>query len=360
MKASRLVSILLLLQTRGRLTARQLADALEVSVRTVYRDVESLGAAGVPVYGEPGHDGGYQLLDGYRTRLTGLTEGEADSLFLAGLPTAAADLGLAGPAAAAALKLMAALPEAMRERAGRVAARFHLDAPAWYREEADHAPHLATVADAVWRQRALRVRYLRWAEPHEITRTVLPYGLVLKAGAWYLVARTNERMRTYRVSRLLDVEPLDEGFERAEDFDLAGYWRGHLRRFDQERYRASATLRISPGGFDGLETLLEPAAARAARRTAGEPGADGWRRVVIPIESVERALPDLLRLGPEVEVVEPPELRERIIQALDAARARYSYCSNVGSGRTPTSSTSGLVRLASVGSTLSSAVTSSE
>ncbi|WP_064745558.1 helix-turn-helix transcriptional regulator [Pseudonocardia acaciae] len=358
MKATRLVSILLLLQTRGRLTARQLADALEVSVRTVYRDVESLGAAGVPVYGEPGHDGGYRLLDGYRTRLTGLTEGEADSLFLAGLPAAAADLGLAGPAAAAQLKLMAALPEALRERAGRVAERFHLDAPAWYRAD-DETPHLATVADAVWHQRALRVRYLRWARPHEVSRTIRPYGLVLKAGTWYLVADGDKGPRTYRMSRLLDVQQENERFERAEGFDLAGYWRGYLERFDQRRYRARATLRLSPAAFDDLDGLLEPSAAKAARNTAGEPGADGWRRVTIPIESTEYALPELLRLGADAEVIDPPELRDRLVGTLDAARARY-YCSNVGSGRTPTSSTSGLIRPGSVGTTLSSVATRSE
>jgi predicted DNA-binding transcriptional regulator YafY len=180
-RASRLVSILLLLQTRDRMTAQELADELEVSVRTIYRDIESLSAAGVPLYGEAGHDGGYQLLNGYRTRLTGLTAGEAESLFLTGIPTAAADLGLGATVTAAQLKLMAALPPELRDRAGRIAERFHLDAPSWYRDS-DDTPHLNTVAAAVWNQQTVKMHYMRWAEPYEITRVVQPHGLVLKAG----------------------------------------------------------------------------------------------------------------------------------------------------------------------------------
>src|SRR5215468_4881656 len=156
MRASRLLSLLLLLQARGRMTAGQLAEELEVSVRTIYRDVDSLHSAGVPLYGEAGPEGGYQLLNGYRTRLTGLTEAEAESLFLAGLPGPAAELGLGAVVAAAQLKLMAALPAELRDRAGRISGRFHLDAPSWYRH-ADEAPHLAAVADAVWDERVIEV-----------------------------------------------------------------------------------------------------------------------------------------------------------------------------------------------------------
>ncbi|WP_158882513.1 helix-turn-helix transcriptional regulator [Amycolatopsis anabasis] len=322
MRASRLVSTLMLLQTRGRMTAQELAEALEVSVRTVYRDMESLSAAGVPLYGEPGHDGGYQLLDGYRTRLTGLTTGEAESLFLAGLPTAAADLGLGAVVTAAQLKLMAALPAELAERAGRISERFHLDAPSWYRD-GDHAPHLTTVADAVWNQRVLHMRYERWAKPHEVTRTVHPFGLVLKAGHWYLVARGEGHLRTYRVSRILAVEVLAESFERPADFDLVTHWQQYLAQFDARRRSGEATLRLSPHALAHLPNLLEPALVEAARETATEPDADGWVQVTIPIESPGHTLPELLKLGADAEILTPPELRAQLTETLKAMTRRY-------------------------------------
>ncbi|MDF5757407.1 MULTISPECIES: YafY family protein [Streptosporangiales] len=322
MRASRLVSILLLLQTRERMTAQELADALEVSARTVYRDMESLSAAGVPLYGEPGHDGGYRLLGGFRTRLTGLTADEADSLFLTGLPTAAADLGMGALVTAVQLKLMASLPAELRDRASRIAERFHLDAPAWYRD-GDRTPHLGVVADAVWNDRAVRMRYLRWAEPHEITRTVKPYGLVLKAGHWYLVAGAGEQLRTYRIARIMDLRVLDERFDRPNGFDLADYWHHYLKSFDARRHQGEATLRLSPRIFDQLPQLWDSAMSDAAHRTATPPDPDGWTRVTIPIESVEQALPEFLKLGADAEILTPAELREHIAQTLDALTRIY-------------------------------------
>ncbi|MBK6016572.1 YafY family protein, partial [Streptomyces sp. MBT53] len=222
MKSSRLLSILLLLQTRGRMTAAQLAEALEVSVRTVYRDVEALSAAGVPLYGDAGHAGGYRLLDGYRTRLTGLTTDEAEALFLAGVPGPAAELGLGPVLAAAQLKVRAALPAELREHADRISGRFHLDAPGWY-ADADDTPFLHTVADAVWHNRVLYAIYRRWREPTDVERRLEPYGLVLKAGRWYVVAGPGPR--TFRVDQILALTTpapdSDERFTRPDDFDLA-------------------------------------------------------------------------------------------------------------------------------------------
>jgi predicted DNA-binding transcriptional regulator YafY len=321
-RASRLVSILLLLQTRGRLTARELAGILQVSVRTIYRDMDALSSAGVPLYGEPGLDGGYRVLAGYRTRLTGLTAQEAQTLFLTGLPGAAADLGLGAAVAAAQLKLTAALPAELREQADLVRQRFHHDAPSWY-AGAEQAPHLTAVAEAVWNQHQVAMRYYRWAEPHEITRTVDPYGVVLKAGRWYLVGHDQQQIRTYRVSRILDLDALAERFEWPAGFDLAAYWQGYLARFDERRHREQAVLRLSPEGFARLPDLTEAAVADAARQTGTEPGEDGWRQVTIPVESAEQAVPELLKLGAEAEVLAPPRLREQIVRVLCELSALY-------------------------------------
>ena len=314
------MSVLLLLQSRGRMTAQQLADELEVSVRTIYRDVEALGASGVPVYGDPGRAGGYQLLAGYRTRLTGLTDDEAGSLFLSGLPGAAAELGLSPLLSAAQLKLMAALPAQMRARAAHSSERFHLDAPGWY-ADADATPHLAVIADAVWRDRRLDVRYVRWAQPDEVSRRLDPLGLVLKAGRWYVVARCDGHVRTYRISQVLAVTVLDESFERPPDFDLETYWRSHLADFDARRHRGTAVVRLSPAG---LGKLADPSVRRAATDSAGPPGRDGWVTATIPIESTEHAAGELLRLGAEVEVLAPPDLRAHLADAVMTLAARYA------------------------------------
>ncbi|SHH01823.1 helix-turn-helix transcriptional regulator [Streptoalloteichus hindustanus] len=315
MRASRLLSILLLLQTRGRMTAQELADELEISVRTVYRDMDSLSAAGVPVYADRGRTGGYQVLQGYRTRLTGLNTDEAESLFLAGAPGPASELGLGSVLAAAQLKLLAALPPELRSRAGRIRERFHLDAPRWFNDETP--ARLAEVAEALWNQRPLQVRYRLWDGENEVTRRVEPLGIVLKAGTWYLVARSGENLRTYRVSRLLEMSVLEGHFERPEDFDLVAYWRSWTERFETGMYRDQAVVRLSPRGMQML-FLLGSVVSKLAKESAGPPEPDGWVEVKLPIESVQHAEVDLLRLGAEVEVLAPQELRERIT---DTARA---------------------------------------
>lgn len=339
MRASRLLSVLLLLQARGRMTAQELARELEVSVRTVYRDVESLGAAGVPVYADRGPAGGYQLLGGYRTRLTGLSGDEAESLFLAGIPGAAAELGLGTVLAGAQLKLLAALPPELRSRAGRIRERFHVDAPGWY-QEADSTQYLPAVAEAVWNQCAIRVRYRRaGSQAKEVARTLEPLGVVLKAGVWYLVARALAteadaagdgrhlehagEIRTYRVGRILELATLDGRFERPEGFDLGDFWQAWSGRFEASSYRGEAVVRLSARGRERAPFLLSPVAARACVETAEAPDRDGWVRAVLPIESVEHALTELVRLGADAEVLEPPELRERFAQTARALAAMY-------------------------------------
>src|SRR6266508_1729821 len=193
MRASRLVSLLLFLQTRGQMRAQDLADELEVSVRTIYRDVEALSAAGVPIYAERGPHGGVRLVEGYRTRLTGMTEDEARALFLSGLPGPAAELGLGTVMTAARLKVLAALPTELRVRASRLVERFYLDAAAWFRLD-EPVPHLPTLAEAVWEGRRVQVTYDRGDE--SVPRLLEPLGLVLKAGTWYVAARREDEVRT--------------------------------------------------------------------------------------------------------------------------------------------------------------------
>ncbi|MFK4245573.1 helix-turn-helix transcriptional regulator [Micromonospora chokoriensis] len=321
MRASRLISLLLLLQARGSMTAGELARELEVSERTVYRDVLALSAAGVPVYADRGRDGGYRLLGGYRTRLTGLTRDEAEALFLSGLPGPAGDMGLADAVAAAELKVLAALPPALRDAPARAGQRFHLDVPGWFRETPP-PPWLTDLARAVWRDRVVELRYRRG--DREVTRRVQPYGLVLKSGAWYLVGRVDDDTRTYRVDRVTGVEVAEESFARDEGFDLAGHWREQAGSFLRTMLRAEAIVRLSPAGLRRLRHLVDaPFVYDEVVAAAGEPDGQGWVVARLPVESVEVAYHQLLGLGPEVEVLDPPALRRLFADAAGRFQALY-------------------------------------
>ncbi|MEU7647634.1 helix-turn-helix transcriptional regulator [Streptomyces huasconensis] len=323
MPASRLLSVLRLLQARGRVSARAIADELHVSVRTAYRDLARLQAAGVPVCAEPGPGGGYRLLDGYRTRLTGMSEGEARALLFTGLPGAAADLGFADEVAAVRLKLLAALPAGLREEAARSSGVFHLDAPGWYRDP-EPAPHLPLLVDALLARRAVDVRYRRWRAPQEVDRRLRPYGLVLKSGTWYLVAATEKGTAIYRVTQVLDAAPTDELFDRPTEFDLGAYWASYLADFQERRYTGTATIRLSSRGRHRLPDNAPPEVVRAVDASATPVGADGWVEATIPIESVEHACGELLRLGAEVEALAPPELRESMAAAVGRLARAYA------------------------------------
>jgi predicted DNA-binding transcriptional regulator YafY len=324
-RASRLLSILLTLTVRGRVSAAELARELEVSPRTIYRDVEALGGAGVPVYATRGRNGGFALLAGYRTRLTGMTGDEADALFLAGVPGAAADLGLGGVLAATQLKLLAALPPELRERAARIRDTFYLDAPGWLREN-DAPPFLATIAEAAWTQRRVDVRYER-ANRAVVDRVLEPLGLVLKAGTWYVVAVPAEDdgrgPRTYRVSRVHAAAVRDDSFDRPESFDLEAFWADYQRGYEKRVYSEVALVRLSPAGRE-LLFLVGPIAARRARTEMTAPDAEGWVTTRVPIESIRHGHHALLQLGEQVEVVEPVELRRLIAQTSRELAARYA------------------------------------
>ncbi len=319
MRASRLLTMLMMLQAQGRVTAQALAEACEVSIRTVYRDIDALSAAGVPVYSDRGSAGGYRLLDGYRTRLNGLSVQEAEALFLSGLAGPAAALGLDAAMAAGQLKLTAALPAELRCTAERMRSRFHLDAPGWFNSP-EEPQHLQRIARAVWEERLIEMRYRSWTA--EKQRRVGPLGLVLKSGAWYLIGAVGQDARTYRIARILELEVLDEGFERPVDFDLAAHWREGLQRVESQLHQSHAQVRLTPLGFRMLEPLVS-SYARAAMEV-GEPDAEGRRVVVLPVGSVWQACSELLRFGTEAEVLGPPELRLRMGEIAASLQQTYA------------------------------------
>lgn len=319
MRASRLVQLLLLLQTNGKMTASRLAGELEVSVRTIYRDIEALSGAGVPIYAEAGPGGGVRLVDGYRTRLTGLTAEEAEALALSGLPGAASELGLGTVLAAAQLKVDAALPPELRSRAVRMRERFHLDAPGWFaREEA--VPHLATLSRAVWDEERVEIRYEK--RDGEVRRALDPLGLVLKAGVWYLVAATEDQVRTYRVSRFSRVTPHGATFVRPPDFDLADHWRTSIAAYEESTPRMDLEVRVAPNGFERLADVVGGRAVRAAERI-GPPDEEGWQRLRLTVDWPEEVPARLVAMGDGLEVLEPVEVRDAVLATAERVVNRY-------------------------------------
>lgn len=304
------------------MTAAELGEELEVSVRTIYRDVDALAEAGVPIYAERGPHGGVRLVDGYRTRLTGLTAEEAEAVFLSGLPGPAAELGLGTVVAAARLKVMAAMPPELRARAGRIAERFHLDAPGWF-QRSDELPHLETLAGAVWQNHKVRILYRRGERGGIVDRQLDPLGLVLKGGVWYLVARAESNIRTYRVSRTLEVEVLDERFERPENFDLADHWDRSTAAYEQAAENIEVTVRMAP---ERVEVLAALAGARAMERATQSPDPDvpGQIQLKVTFDWVDDAVGAALRLGADIEVLEPEWLRRSILASATAIVDRYA------------------------------------
>lgn len=322
MRAARLIHLVLLLQTRGSMTAAELAAKLEVSERTVGRDVIALSEAGVPVYAERGRAGGYRLVEGYRTRLTGLGRDEAEALFLSGVPAALRAMGLHDAASAARLKVSAALLPELRDASDSAAQRFHLDAPGWW-QEPETPKLLPPVAEAVWGDLRLRVRYQR--DDAVAERELEPYGLVLKAGVWYLVARAEGELRVYRVDRVVGVEQPGGRFERDPGVDLAAFWARHAAEFARSILRAEVVLRLSAAGARRLPYITDRAAAHDALAAAGPPDGQGWVTVTLPVEGLDVAYDQLLTLGPEAEVVGPAGLRERFSVAAERLAAIYAY-----------------------------------
>ena len=329
MRASRLLSIQMLLQTRGRMPAHALAGLLEVSLRTLYRDVDELSAAGVPIYAERGRAGGFQLRAGWQTSLTGLTSAESQAVFLSGLAGPAAQLGLGPQVQSARLKLLAALPAEGRDESQRISARLHLDPVDWYRE-AEPVPQLAVVAAAVWGGQMLNIQYESWRSTQQ--RSVGPLGLVLKAGSWYLVALQRGQARTFRVANIHAAQTLPTPVQRPAGFDLAAHWRESLQRFERERHQGQASVLATPDGLKGLRQLNSALAAAVATAPAST-RPDGRVTVLLPIESLEHAAAQMMGLSPEVEVIAPAALRRAMVQRVERMAQLYRLDLFAKSGR---------------------------
>ena len=309
MRADRLLSILLFLQARGRVTGRELAARLEVSARTVHRDLEALGAAGVPVVALRGAHGGWELAEGWRTQVPGLDDAEFRALLMA-QPRVIGDRILAAAAERALAKLMAAMPEGQRERAASMRQRLYVDPLGW-RGTTENLSMLPVVQDAVTNDRKLWMRY-RSAGKDPEERVVAPLGLVAKAMTWYLVAQAEAGLRTYRVSRIETARMLDEAVTRPAEFDLAEYWTASNQRFQNERHRYMATLRIEP---NSARWIL------AHQNSTIVPDADpgdrvDWVTLVAHFDAEDQAVFVVCGLGSRVDVIEPESLRLRM--ALEA------------------------------------------
>lgn len=348
MRAARLIRMVLLLQAQRSMTAAELATELEVSERTVGRDVLALSEAGVPVYADRGRTGGYRLIGGYRTRLTGLGRTEAEALFLSGVPSALREMGVADAASAARLKVSAALVPELADAQETAAQRFHLDAPGWW-QEPETPPLLPTVADAVWDDRRIAVRYRRKPRPdgrrpdgtqpnsarpnsasgsgeREVARELEPYGLVLKAGVWYVAARVEGTFRVYRVDRFAAVaEPPDGGgrFERDESFDLPAFWAERAAAFASSILRDEVTLRLSEQGARRLRYVTDRTAAGQALER-GERDPYGRVTVTLRVEGLDVAFSQLFSLGPDCEVLAPPGLRARFLDMATRTAALHA------------------------------------
>lgn len=313
MRADRLISLLLLLQTRGKMTAAELAKELEVTERTVYRDIDALCTAGVPIYASVGAGGGYGLLEDYRTNLTGLNTEELRALFMLSIPAPIDQLGFGQELRAALLKLSAALPDNRRKDPSLAQQRLYLDSSWWFQEEED-VPFLSVIQKALWSDHLLHIQsetffgaILDWV--------VAPYGLVAKASVWYLVYARQGTIRAVRVSRIVQAEMLPETFSRPADFDLETFWKGWVEEFESSRPQYPVKVRVSPA--------LLPRLKQAEKDAAQPADAEGWTTVKLVFESFEAARSQILAYGGACEVLEPMALRMSVADFAGQIIRRY-------------------------------------
>ncbi len=320
MRADRLLALMMVLQTRGRTTAADLANELEVSKRTIYRDIDALSATGVPVYADGGPGGGYALLDSYRTTLTGLNENEIRALFMLAIPGPLTDLGVNQQLKAAFLKLTSSLPGHYQEQAQSIRQRLHLDAAGWFQQE-EPVPYLQAVQEAVWQDCQLSLSYRR-GDGTVNQRVVSPYGLVAKAGIWYVVVATDHGMRVYRVSRVETAVITQTHFTRPPAFDLAAFWSNWVAEYEVGLPKYPVTLSVGPDLIDRLPHILG-ASVRSLLKEA-QLDANGWKTIDYTFERLEEAQTLIMGMGTSVKVVAPDSLRVSIAKLANELAAHYS------------------------------------
>lgn len=318
MRGDRLVSILMLLQTHGKLTAQELAEQLEVSVRTIYRDMDALSAAGFPIVADRGLKGGWRLLDDYRSRLSGLKASELQSLFLSPSDELLADLGINQVWESARQKLIASLPADHREKVVTVWNRIHIDTSTW-KGEKEELQTFEVLKQAIWQEKKMHMLYER-ADGQLVSRVVEPFGLVAKGSRWYFVAAHKGEFRSYRASRIRKAEPTEEAFTRPASFDLAAYWKASTQSFIEQLPSYAVQIEVREMVMPRLrftDTFVRIADVQKSER-------EGWLLVQLIFDTAEEAKRYLLGLATDVRVIDRPTLQQEIRVMAEAVVKMYT------------------------------------
>ncbi|PWA07628.1 YafY family transcriptional regulator [Pueribacillus theae] len=318
MRGDRLVSILLLLQTHGRMTAKELAEKLEVSERTIYRDMDALSGAGIPVFADRGKNGGWSLLEGYRTTLTGLKEAEIRALFVPSSEQLIDDLGLTHSSEEARNKLIASLPSIYRENAKDMWNRIHIDTSTW-RGRKEKIASFEVLKDAIWKKNKLKINYQR-ADGNMLNRIVNPLGLVAKGSRWYFIAsKDNGDIRNYRASRIQSAVAMDDTFERPENFNLAQHWKSSTEAFLENLPKCEVCVEVAPSILPRLTFT-----GRFVQIVEiGTKGQGDWIPVKLSFDTEEEALGYILGFADQIRVVKPEELHDKIVKMAKSVVASY-------------------------------------
>lgn len=319
MRADRLISMMLLLQERKRMTARELSEELEVCIRTIYRDIDALSLSGIPVYAVEGPGGGYSLVDSYRTSLTGLSQQEIQAFFMLTIPGPLADLGIAEQLKSTILKLTSALPANLSSQSEYVKNRLYLDQAKWFQNE-DPSPFMKMLQEAVWNDKKIDMTYKRKSSAGEKI-TVSPYALGAKAGVWYLVAESDRGMRVYRVSRIMEMNLLDSGFSRNSGFDLETFWKQWVEKYRDSLPEYRVRMEVDEKKLSELSSITRPDFLKAVKM--GKKNRYGNTVFEFVFERMEEARMYILGLGDAVTVLDPHELKADLIEFVSKISRNY-------------------------------------